>query len=143
MHFRQRIMLTSLAMAAVLGVAWMASAQQKTPAKPDLQRFKPVLPLDALMNGQKKLFTDAQDAMLDKAWDEAETAAWLLAEIANVNRYQKDDPEYGKLAKRVSTEAVALAKRFKKQEAQAAKDSLTRISRTCQACHDKFAKQSE
>lgn len=116
-------------------VAWGQSPPAAAPA------FKPVQSLGMLMGGQDKLMGRIKDAILDKAWEDAESSAWLLAEIANVNQYQKDDPDYRALASRMSGECVELAKVLKKRDAKAAKDHVQLIGQTCKSCHEKFEKK--
>ena len=35
-----------------------------------------------------------KDEIQDKSWQEAQVSAWILAEMANVNQYQKPDAEF-------------------------------------------------
>jgi hypothetical protein len=98
--------------------------------------FKPVQPLETLMEGQKKLHAEIKEAIMDKAWEEAQVSAWLLAEIANVNHYQKPDPEFRTLAKRMSDECVELANLLAKRDQKAAMDQFIRIGKTCGSCHE-------
>lgn len=128
-----------IAIAAIFSTAALAAWGNDPPAAN--VAFKPVQPLEKLMEGQKKLHSEIKDAILDKAWDEAQTSAWLLAEIANVNHYQKPDPEFRALATRMSGECVELANLLAKRDQKAAMDQYMRIGQTCGSCHEIYQKK--
>jgi hypothetical protein len=137
--------LAALAFAVVLTTAGlMAFAQSTTSDKgskiKSFKPFKPIEPLPEMMAGQRKLYTEIKDGILDKTWEEAATSAWILAEIANANQYQRNDQDYRKFAGRLSKEAVTLAKQLKKPDERGAKETVARIGRTCKACHEQFKK---
>jgi hypothetical protein len=100
-----------------------------------------VQPLENMMEGQNKLFKEIKDALLDKSWDDASKLAWILAEIANVNQYQKDDPRYRQHAQRMSGQCVMLARALARKDEAAAKDLVSKVGATCGACHDQFKKK--
>ncbi|MFQ5429999.1 MAG: hypothetical protein ACE5E1_06780 [Phycisphaerae bacterium] len=127
-------------------VALLANAQPKptvTATARPRPAFKPVIDLEDMMEGQKKLFTDIKEGLLDKQWEEAEAAAWILAEIANVNQYQHQEKDYKRFAHRMSGQCVELAKRLKKRESGKAVEALENVRQTCTACHDQFRKDEE
>lgn len=128
-----------IAIAAIFSTAALVAWGDAPP--PAAGAFKPVQPLEKLMEGQKKLHAEIKDAILDKAWDEAQTSAWLLAEIANVNHYQKPDPEFRALATRMSGECVELANLLAKRDEKAAMAQYTRIGQTCGSCHEIYEKK--
>ncbi|HKQ50647.1 MAG TPA: cytochrome c [Phycisphaerae bacterium] len=128
-----------LAIAAIFSTAALAAWGNDPPAA--TVAFKPVQPLEKLMEGQKKLHAEIKDAILDKAWEEAQVSAWLLAEIANVNHYQKPDPEFRALATKMSGECVELANLLAKRDQKGAMEQYTRIGKTCGACHEKYEKK--
>ncbi len=103
--------------------------------------FKPVQPLEKLMEGQKQLMGQIKDAIQDKTWDEAQTSAWILAEMANVNQHERPNPKYRELATKMSGQCVELATVLKKRDQKAAMDQSKEIARTCKSCHDQFAKK--
>jgi hypothetical protein len=117
-----------IVIAAILSMAALAAWGNDPPAA--TVAFKAVQPLEKLMEGQKKLHAEIKDAILDKAWEEAQTSAWLLAEIANVNHYQKPDPEFRALATKMSGECIELANLLAKRDQKAAMDQYTRIGQT-------------
>lgn len=100
--------------------------------------FKPVQDIEHQMAGQGKLYGDLKDAIIDESWGDAETMAWLLAELANVNHFQSTDSRYQKFADSMSTDCVALAKVVKKRDKKEARDALTSLGNRCKACHDVF-----
>ncbi len=123
---------------------WFALAQP-LPAQPKntqaAKPYKPVQPIEHMMEGQKKLFGDIKLALHEKDWDEASTSAWILAEIANSNHYQRDDANYQKFADQLSSQCVELAGLAEKREEAAARERVNTIGQTCNACHDQYQKK--
>lgn len=103
--------------------------------------FKPVMSVEKLMEGQGRLFKDVKDQVLDNSWKDAETSAWLLAELANVNHYQSPDPKYRRYADRMSDECVKLARSLGRRDEAAARASVTALGERCQDCHSDFRKR--
>lgn len=127
---------------AGLSAWWVANAWAEAPPSRDKAGssagFKPVQPIHTMMEGQKKLRSEIQAGILDKKWKDASKAAWILAEIANVNQFQHADAEYKGYAKKMSDQCVQLAKLLRKRNEQAARDQFKKIGQTCSACHDKY-----
>jgi cytochrome c556 len=119
--------------------AWNVTAQDKSHASAG--SFKPVQSLETMMHGQKKLFDQIKSAITDDKLKDGVSYAWLLAEVANVNHYQKDDPAYQTLADKMSQQSVKLAELMEKGDAKLAKNQFSQIGRTCGACHDQFNKK--
>jgi hypothetical protein len=133
----------AIAMAAILSaslLAWAQAGPDKKTETPPLPAFKPVLSVHDMMEGQNKLFGEITDGITDKKYRDAAKAAWLLAEIANVNQYQHDDDAYRTFAKKMSEDCVKLARALKKGDEKAAVEARRMVSQTCQACHDQFKK---
>ncbi len=142
MRFKRLGVLSGLiAVIALAAVVFSASAQPQKPSKQKVKPFKPVQPIQQMMAGQRKLYAEIKDGILDKTWEEAASSAWILAEISNVNHYQNDAPEYQKFADRLSADAVSLARILEKKEQPAALEAAAKIGQTCSACHDKFKKE--
>jgi hypothetical protein len=134
-----KALLCLIGLSAILTVGLMADAEPKAePAK--RPEFKPVLDLHDQMECQGGLFKQIKENMLDKKWRPASEAAWLLAELGNVNQYQHEDAAYGKIAKAMSDECVTLAKALKKKDETAAKESLKLVGQHCGTCHDQYKK---
>lgn len=134
---------------AVVVAAIVAVAVQAESRSAGAAAFKPVQPIEKMMEGQKKLFGEIKDGILDGKYKEAATSAWILAEVANANQFQHTAPEYKKLASTMSRQCAELAEALGRR-AQASsgnsdqdkqlRDSVSQIGRTCGACHDTFRK---
>ena len=124
---------------AVLALSLVVTAQPKEAASE--KAFKPVQSMEEMMEGQKKLYGEIKMAIGEKAWDEGETCAWILAEVANVNHYQRNDPSYQKFADQMSGQCAELAKLLQKRSEAEAKEKVGEIGKTCNACHDQFRKK--
>ncbi|MEK6643954.1 MAG: hypothetical protein AABZ08_08595 [Planctomycetota bacterium] len=127
------------AFAVVLGASLWVSAEPKSTG--GVKAFKPVQTTEHLMHGQKKLMGDIKSAIGEKDWESGEVCAWMLAECANVNHYQKDDAAYHGFAATMSSQCVELAGLIKKKDEKGAKDLVNAIGKTCGACHDQFEKK--
>jgi hypothetical protein len=128
-----------LAGAVVLSLSLWAPGESG-PSQGD-KPFKPVQPIEHMMGGQKKLFGEIKLAIGEKDWDETETCAWILAEIANANHYQRDDATYQRFADQLSAQSVELAGLAKKRDEAKAKEMVNSMGKTCNACHDQFQKK--
>lgn len=121
---------------------WATGARAEAPeAGGSAAAFTPVQPIHVMMEGQKKLRKEIQAGILDKEWKDAMKAAWILAEIANVNQYQNDHPQYKAYAKRMSDQCVKLAKLLRKRKDKEARALFKEIGQTCSACHDQFREE--
>lgn len=124
------------------GLFAVAEAQPKPGGVADAApTFKPAQQLEQMMEGQKKLFGEIKAGILDEAWDDAIVKAWILAEVANANRFQNDHPDYRKHAGRMSEQCADLAATLKKRESKAAMEKFSAVGKTCGACHDQFGKK--
>ncbi len=122
------------------GLIVSAQAQPQGAAVEAPPAFKPAQPLEQMMEGQNKLFKEIRAGILDKTWKESSLSAWILAEMANANQYQNDNPDYRRMAAKMSEQCVELAKLLKNKDEQGAMSQVSAIGQTCQACHDKFKK---
>lgn len=115
------------------------AAQEPAPS------FKPVAPVGALMYGQGTMFKRI-DTLLPKAGEikslhEMEEAAFALAELANVNRHNREDSDYRGWATQLrdtSLEFAAEAEKAAGADANKLKQLFETIKATCQSCHDKY-----
>jgi len=125
-----------------LAVATRAdSAQAQTPGT----EFKPVAPVDALMHGQMVFFKEITEQLGKPAGKdrnhEIEESAEVLAELANVNRHNKDKDDYRGWATTLRDTALELAKAAEKEggEGEAQMQKLVQtLKSTCAACHDVY-----
>ncbi len=143
MNSRNRQMLGMFVAFGLLGsVGYLSAEDPKAgPALPPAKAFKPVQDVERVMESQDAMVRDIKDAIQDKEWEQGETSAWILAELANVNHYHNPAPKYQELADKMSTQCVDLAKLLKKRKADEAKAQMTALNQTCTACHDQFAKK--
>jgi len=144
MNSRLRLLLGMLVSTGLLGsVGYLSADDPKAPAPalPPAKAFKPVQDVERVMESQDAMVREVKDAIVDKEWESGETAAWILAELANVNHYHHNDPKYKELADKMSTQCVDLAKLLKKRKGDEAKAQMTALNQTCTACHDQFAKK--
>lgn len=138
-RFRTRVLIvTILGLGAFLAATQLGYSEDPKPAAP--RAYKPVQPIHEMMEGQKKLFSEIKDGLLDKQWNKASQSAWILAEVANANSYQNDAADYRDWAVKMSQDCVTLAQNLKKKDEAGAKEMVTKVGQTCQACHDKYQK---
>lgn len=104
--------------------------------------FKPVASVNALMHGQQTQFKMINALVTDKAAkDRAKNlalAAELLAELANVNSFNKDKADYQAWARDLRDTSLSLANDARKpgvKDEDLAK-TVERLKSICQACHD-------
>ena len=105
--------------------------------------FKPVLTVEQLMENQEKAFKGLKAAVLDQKWKDARLNAWLLAELANVNRQHAEQEKYSEFAGRMSEACLGLAADLKKKDAKLAKEGISRIGSACNSCHDVYQKKKD
>ena len=123
----------------IVGMAALAGPPKKDP-KVQFKPFKPIQTVERLMESQGELYNGIKDHIIDKSWDEAETSAWLLAELANVNHFQSTETQYQKFADDMASDCVALAKILKRRDVREARSSVKRVQQRCKACHDVYKK---
>lgn len=107
--------------------------------------FKPVAPVGSLMHGQMVFFKEITEQLGKPAGGErnheiAESAG-VLAELANVNRHNKDKEDYRGWATSLRDTALELAKEAGKADAadNARMNKLIQTMKaTCAACHDVY-----
>jgi len=102
--------------------------------------FKPAQTTHTLMEGQNKLWKEIREGILDEKFGDAALSTWILAELANVNQYQHDHPDYVKYAGAMSKECTNLARALEKKEANQARALVGKVGNICGACHNQFRK---
>jgi len=130
----------AMSIAVYLGVSWMAYAE---PPAHGAKPFRPVQPLKMLMQGQNTLHDEIKTAIADKNFKDGERLSWVLAEIANVNQYQRENPAYQTLADQMSHQCVEMAQSLHNKDEKGAKEHFAEVGKTCGACHDQFAKKGK
>jgi len=137
--------LTICMLAAGTVVFTMVAQSQDTP-KVDSSGFKPVASVHGIMNGQFVIFNEMMDTVRNpKAKERAERMEGLaeaLAELANVNQYNSDQPDFQKWAKELRDNSLQIAKEAGNDKIDDAKvkQIAETIKSTCGACHDKYQK---
>ncbi len=117
-----------------------ADADDKRPRRSRSRAFKPATEIEHLMEGQQFLFGGIRKSLQQNKWDAAVTQAWILAELGNVNVHNGNDPEYAKLAGKMSKAAVAMAETFDKEDMTKAHQAMKAVGASCKSCHDQFRK---
>ncbi len=129
------------------GCIWfLGMASRADSAAPDaaIAAFKPVSSVHALMHGQGMFFKKIRKGLNQPAGEERNKdigeAAEILAELANVNRYNNPKQDYRNWAKQVSDISLELAGEAKKSDASDEKmTSLAgKMGAACGACHDAY-----
>ena len=106
--------------------------------------FKPVATVGSLMHGQRTFFKEIGAALENPATEDRkeviEDAAEVLAELANVNRYNEEKKDYRTWATQLRDTALRLAREAEKKQAdeQQMKGYFQKIKETCIACHDAY-----
>lgn len=136
-------------LAGVWGLAWVtggrtaaSAAMQPAPATLD---FKPVAELESLMHGQethyKAIAELLKNAAAPKRHHDLHVHAQVLAELANVNRHNKDKEDFRNFATQLRDLALKLAEEAEKAETAdetRLKTLFKDIENTCTACHDVY-----
>lgn len=107
--------------------------------------FKPVMPLESLMEEQARHFDNVIDLLRDADVPEWENKlrheALALAEMANVNGYQPkafEHDDYRDWAGQLKKQAIELAALANKDKVADAKALVKKINKTCKTCHNKY-----
>lgn len=102
--------------------------------------FKPVLEVEQLMENQQIAFKGLKAAILDKKWQDARKYAWLLAELANVNRQHATEAKYSDFAGAMVDKSMDLANKLKSKDAKVASAELAELNQICSSCHKAYRK---
>lgn len=107
-------------------------------------KFKPVASVGALMHGQLQFFKKISQELTKPANEERnheiEEYAQILAELANVNRYNSDKQDYVDWATELRDLSLSIAKEAHKKDVDDNKISSLhqQIKGKCGACHDAY-----
>lgn len=127
------------------GCIWfLGMASRADSAAPDaaIAAFKPVASVHALMHGQGMFFKiirkELKQPSGEKRNHEIVEAAEILAELANVNRYNNPKQDYRDWAKQLSDQSLELAGEANKSDPsdEKMKSLAKKMGATCGACHD-------
>lgn len=132
-----RHMLWAVPAAVTLLVAVQRPLTAQDTATQPSAAFRPIAPKIELMEWQDRAFSAMRLAIAKKKPTVAEHA-WLLAELANVNRYYSDKMDYRAWAAAVRDGAAEIAKAAEDKKFDRAKELAKTIGDTCTSCHDKY-----
>ena len=137
----------ALSVCLMAGCIWflgMASRADSAAPDPTIAAFKPVSSVSSLMHGQGVFFKTIRQELNQPAGKkrnhEIVEAAEILAELANVNRYNNPKQDYRDWAKQLSDQSLELAGEAKKSDAsdEKMKSVVKKMGATCGACHDAY-----
>lgn len=107
-----------------------------------LKKFAPVAPVGSLMEAQDNHFEEMKAQLESKKKSRfrvMRTQAEILAELANVNRYNEPDKEdYVKWANQVMELSLEVGKEAKAKNLDEAKKLMGKIEQVCNDCHDEY-----
>ncbi len=118
------------------------SAAAQADAKPPAEPYKPVARVHPLMEEQQDMFDGIKKLLKSASEDDLkkmEKQAYILAELSNINRHQKEDKaDYVDWATQARDQSLKLAKAASAKDVEAAKGILRQLHATCTSCHDKY-----
>jgi Skp family chaperone for outer membrane proteins len=143
---RFSIAASALSLIALLG-GFLALADEKEPAPKaggDGSTFKPVAPLEVVMNNLDDIFSDMQKLVEKKsALEKRELKtlrkdALFLSELFNVVAYHKGEKDWREWSHKNLRQFQELAAQTEKEDQKVLKTTYDAINATCEACHDKY-----
>ena len=138
----------ALTVSLMVGCIWcLAIATQADNGQRELENppFTPVASVESLMHGQKTFFKAvakelAKPASADRN-HEIHEAVEVLAELANVNRYNNKKKDYRAWATKLRDTALEMAAETKKKDdvdTGRLQELYQSMKDTCAACHDVY-----
>jgi cytochrome c556 len=124
-----------------LALAGRADGNQSAVVGP----FKPVAEVESIMHGQNIFFKEITEQLEKPAGEkrnkELFESAQVLAELANVNRFNKDKDDYRNWATQLRDTALEFAAGARMND-RAGEDRMkplyNRMKGICQSCHDAY-----
>lgn len=140
-----RMALTVCLMGSCVWCLALATRADSAPSEGTDDGFKPVASVESLMHGQVTFFKaigkELEEAPSEHRNHEIEEAAEVLAELANVNRYNNTKEDYRAWATQLRDTAMKLANEAeKKKDADDARMNklYLQMKKTCGDCHDAY-----
>jgi len=131
--------------AALVGSFLLVAEAQNAPGP--AAEYKPAAPVPALMLDQEHHFNQIKDlignAGAKNRFEVMEQQAYVLAELGNVNYYQRKAKDYQEWAMTMREDSKSLAVAAKKQDVETAKTLLKKINDTCNACHKQYREDDD
>lgn len=134
------VVLVGASLCSVCLVVWAGGPDDE----PAVLKFKPVAPIPSLMQAQAEHFTAIMDyiATTDekdpKRFEKMAHQAYILAELGNVNQFNKSYANWRGWAKAIRDEAKILAEAAQKENQAAVRAAAKLINNTCKSCHDVY-----
>ncbi len=127
-----------------LGIVQQVYSEEKAGDKAGAAVYKPVAPVEDIMHAQQYHFGEIRDQFKTKEKDKGPNFkliryhANVLAELCNVNHYQKDKGDYKKWADEARDLCLQLAKVAKDKESDKVQAQIKKVHAKCTECHDKY-----
>lgn len=140
LHFSRKFIFgsTVAVFGLLLALRPLVGSAQDSPDKAVVPQFKPAAPRASLMDWHSRAFDELNAGIAKKDVKCAE-AAWLLAELANVNQFHTEKDDYRKWADDLRDGAVEIANTIrKKHDFARAKTLSAKLKDTCKRCHDAY-----
>ncbi len=140
----RKMALTMCLMGSCIWCLALVTSADSAPPGASGDQFKPVASVESLMHGQLTFFKEIGKALKNTSdpdrGEEIEEAAEVLAELANVNRFNKDKEDYRAWATQLRDTALQLAHEADKKSAdeKRMKTLFDNLKNTCAACHDAY-----
>ena len=141
----RKMALTVVLFATCIGCLALVTTANSAPSAPAGGPYKPVASVHGLMTGQMLAFKQLQTSLTGKKNADRPAAIQLtseaLAELANVNTYNKEKEDYRGWAGQLRDTAMDLAEEAKKKDKadeNKMKSLLTKLEGTCKSCHDAY-----
>jgi len=93
-----------------------------------------------LMEAIDEHFERLVTAVREEKPEAAAHPAWIVAELSNVNQFNRDAADYRQWARAVRDLSVRLAKAAQAEDLAACRRLAKQVSATCRACHDRYRK---
>ncbi|RMF86178.1 MAG: hypothetical protein D6744_00200 [Planctomycetota bacterium] len=110
-------------------------AQETPPARPAAVARAPH---EAVMYWHDRAFGELNLAIAQKKAEKAEMDAWLLVELATLNKRHNDEEKYQRLAGELQAYAADAVAAIRSKDFDAAKKAAREINARCKACHDAY-----
>jgi len=137
---------TSLVVIVIAGFVALFAASGDNQASGDAKKaevYKPVAPIDVVMDMVSDNFDEALDQLKAKKWSKVRKAALMSAEALNVLQYhsseevkKEDMGKWKKISAQIRDDLVKVGAAAKKKDAATVKKLLDTVEETCETCHD-------
>ena len=144
-HMARKMALTACLLGGCVWCLALATRADSAETTRSDDTFKPVASVESLMHGQLVFFKGINKQIRKPAShernEEIEESAQILAELANVNRFNNEKEDYRTWATSVRDTALDLAEEAEKSDSADQSKMLELVKTmksTCTACHDVY-----